>query len=330
MNSELTGTQAHHPKRRQHDPQPRLPHHLAEHELVRHQLDQACVDQDAGGDGVEHSVDDQRCLASGRVRVPHPETDGQRDGRAEGIREPHPIWGVASALRPRCGRQARSQSQAFEGLVEDEDDIQGCEFGAGDGESEADEDGVEDDAEFEDEDRGHLGRKVLGGFVLVDFEVVVDVLPRMPQVIIPGCVSARLRSGADRKRKGGRCSGRIVMRVARTARTMRMSIVVFVGMTEGRVSHRHQFGEEEDKDGHQRDTLGPVVLRYGSREAWICKSFTCRCEQLDGLAFGIFVVLDWATMYPVYGLTCMNAVAMITPDPKYLAMKNAHCGTFNP
>ena len=41
--------------------------------------------------------------------------------------------------------------------MEDEDDVEGVEGGAGDGEGEADEDGVEDYAEFEDEDCGHLG-----------------------------------------------------------------------------------------------------------------------------------------------------------------------------
>ena len=29
-------------------------------------------------------------------------------------------------------------------------------------------------------------------------------------------------------------------------------------------------------------------------------------------------------------LTCMKAVAMMTPDPKYLAIKKAHCGTLSP
>ena len=38
--------------------------------------------------------------------------------------------------------------------MEDEDDVQGVEFGARDGEGEPDEDAVEDDAEFEDRDGG--------------------------------------------------------------------------------------------------------------------------------------------------------------------------------
>ena len=47
--------------------------------------------------------------------------------------------------------------------MEDEDDVEGCEGGGGsDGEGEADEDGVENHAEFEDEDGGHLGGVVFG------------------------------------------------------------------------------------------------------------------------------------------------------------------------
>ena len=41
--------------------------------------------------------------------------------------------------------------------MEDEDDVEGFELFASDGEGEADEDGVEYYAEFEDEDGGHLG-----------------------------------------------------------------------------------------------------------------------------------------------------------------------------
>ncbi len=58
---------------------------------------------------------------------------------------------------PGRGGEAGAETEAFEGLVEDEDGVEGCEGGAGDGEGEADEDGVEYYAEFEDEDGGHLG-----------------------------------------------------------------------------------------------------------------------------------------------------------------------------
>ena len=40
--------------------------------------------------------------------------------------------------------------------MEDEDNVEDVEFVASYGESQSDEDGMEDDAEFEDEDGGHL------------------------------------------------------------------------------------------------------------------------------------------------------------------------------
>lgn len=90
--------------------------------------------------------------------------------------------------------------------MESEDDVEGVEFGAGDGEGEADEDGVEDYAEFEDEDCGHLrgvvfyvgvrglvvggGRLgiVVGG-VLGGAVVVLDVFACVAEVVFAGCVS---------------------------------------------------------------------------------------------------------------------------------------------
>ena len=44
--------------------------------------------------------------------------------------------------------------------MENEDDVEGVEFFAGDSEGETDEDGVEYNAEFEDEDCGDLGSVV--------------------------------------------------------------------------------------------------------------------------------------------------------------------------
>ena len=46
-------------------------------------------------------------------------------------------------------------------------------------------------------------------------------------------------------------------------------VVVGVGVAEGGESHGHQFGEEEDEDGHEGDSFGPVVFCYGSRETWV-------------------------------------------------------------
>ena len=57
---------------------------------------------------------------------------------------------------PRRSSKSGAETETFECLVEDEDDVEDVEFGASYGKSESDEDGMEDDAEFEDEDGGHL------------------------------------------------------------------------------------------------------------------------------------------------------------------------------
>lgn len=56
------------------------------------------------------------------------------------------------------GRSSKSgaETETFECLVEDQDDVEDVEFGTSHGKSESDKYGVEDDAEFEDEDGGHL------------------------------------------------------------------------------------------------------------------------------------------------------------------------------
>lgn len=63
--------------------------------------------------------------------------------------------------------------------MEDEDDVESFELLACDGEGEADEYGVEDDAEFEDEDRGELG-----SVVFCDFGIGVAVVAGVAEVVV--------------------------------------------------------------------------------------------------------------------------------------------------
>lgn len=121
---------------------------------MRHELHQPSVNQDTGRDRIENAIDNQRRLRPRRERLPHAQTDGDGDGRRDGVACREPVGRPALGFRPFDGGEARAQGEAFEGLVEDEDDVEGGEFGASDGEGQADEDGVEDDAEFEDSDGG--------------------------------------------------------------------------------------------------------------------------------------------------------------------------------
>lgn len=181
--------QTHHPKRTHHHPQPRPPHHATEHKLVRHQLHQARIDQDARTDRIKHPLHDQTPLATRRVTPPHGQAHRDRNRRRQAVPQREQIRRPAFRPRPGRGGETGAETEAFERLVEDEDDVEGVEAGAGDGEGEADEDGVEDDAEFEDEDCGHLRGVVFHLVVVVrGFVVGVGCLGRLGGVSGGGLV----------------------------------------------------------------------------------------------------------------------------------------------
>ena len=91
-------------------------------------------------------------------------------------------------------------------------------------------------------------------------------------------------------------------------------------MSEGGVAHGHQLDEEEGEGGHQGNALDPGIRGYGTGEAVVCQGFIGWCEELfaESARFSF-----WNEGRP----TWMNAVAMMTPDPKYFAMKKAQSGT---
>ena len=75
------------------------------------------------------------------------------------------------------GGHAGADAKAFEGLVEDEDDVEGAEFVARDSQVEADDDRVEYHAEFEDQKGGDLlAEFCAAGFRAAVLELVVEVV----------------------------------------------------------------------------------------------------------------------------------------------------------
>lgn len=76
---------------------------------------------------------------------------------------------------PWRGGEAGAETQAFKGLMKEEDHVERVEFLPGHSEREADEDGMEHDPELEDEDGRHLRGIVFLGAIFVLFEVVVNV-----------------------------------------------------------------------------------------------------------------------------------------------------------
>ena len=134
---------------------------------MRHQLDQPGINQDPRADSVKHAIDHQPRLAAGRIHPANAQPDGNGHGSRERVPHRHIVGGITRAGGRRAGEggdgQAGPETEAFEGLVEGQHDVEGGEFGAGDGEGQADEDGVEYHAEFEDEDGRHLRGGVFGG-----------------------------------------------------------------------------------------------------------------------------------------------------------------------
>jgi hypothetical protein len=149
-------------------------HLLVEHKLVGHELHQTRVDEDAGGDGVKDTVDDERLVGARLERLVDAKAGGNGDGSGEAVDDTQDPRHPTLRLWPLGGGQTGAEAEALEGLVEDEYDVEDFELFSGDCESEADEDGMEDDAEFEDEESGHLGGEVL--LVVLVSAVVAEVV----------------------------------------------------------------------------------------------------------------------------------------------------------
>ena len=205
--------------------------------------------------------------------------------------------------------------------MEDEHNVKGREFRACYGESETDEYGVEDDSKLEYEYGSHLRCVVLGRLVLTHFNVMINVLARMTEMVIAWCVAARNHGSLTADCKVLRSFRRRV----KIPVVMNMLGGVFMGVavTEGRKAHGHEFREEEYEDRHQRDTFGPVILSDYTSKAWIRKRIAGGCKELDSVSLKTCKSIALSNLLDVI-LTCMKAVAMMTPDPKYFAMKKAH------
>ena len=101
-----------------------------------------------------------------------------------------------------------------------------------------------------------------------------------------------------------------------------------MSVAEGGVTHGHEFDKKEDEYCYENYALAPGVFGYSTGQAWIGEGFIGRSEELDGVSRMLVMVRTRAK--GTRGLTWMNAVAKITPDPKYFAKKNANSGTLTP
>ena len=132
-----------------------------------HQLDQTGVDEDTSTDGVEDAVHDEGGLRLGGEGGAYTKTDSNGDGSGETVSKTQEVWRPALGTGPWNLSETSAQTEAFERLVEDEDNVQGDELLTGDGEGETNEDRVEDDTELKDEDGGKLGGVCFGDDALI-------------------------------------------------------------------------------------------------------------------------------------------------------------------
>ena len=160
---------------------------------MRHELDQARIDQDTGTDAIKHTIGNQRRLTAWCICRPHTQPNGNGKGRAQSITDRHDVRRPLLALWPWRSSQARAQAKPFKSLVKHQHDVEGGELGSRHGQREADEDAVEDDAEFEDEDGRHLRGVGFGdeaALELVRREVLVgDVDAGVAEVVFAASVA---------------------------------------------------------------------------------------------------------------------------------------------
>ena len=131
---------------------------------MSHQLHQARVYQYPRADAIKHALDDQSRLRARRVGPPDPQPHRHRHRRRQTIPDCEQVRRPPPRSRPWRGRQPRPETEAFKRLVEDKYDVEGDKFRPRNRQGEADEDGVEDDAELEDANCRHL-RRVVFDFV---------------------------------------------------------------------------------------------------------------------------------------------------------------------
>lgn len=136
-------------------------HGPAKHELMRHQFHQRSVDQNPSRDRIENAVDNESRPPLWWVCLPYAQANGYSDWRGDAVPKGEDVWGEALGPGPWDGGETGAQTQALKHLMENKDDVQGYELGAGHGERQPDEDRVEDDAELQDEHRGQLRHVVL-------------------------------------------------------------------------------------------------------------------------------------------------------------------------
>jgi hypothetical protein len=127
--------------------------------------------------------------------------------------------------------------------------------------------------------------------------------------------AARRRRGRGRRRRRAGGDG-LLVGLVEVSVVLEVRVFVAVRVAEAGVAHRHELEEEEHEDHAEADGGRPVVRRDGPRQTWVRQGVGRGREQL--------VPINVRLVFLSVQLTWMNAVATMTPLPKYLAKKNAY------
>ena len=137
-------------------------HLLVEEELVCKELNETSVEQDAGAKRVEDTSYDQRGGRIGAVGVADTQTGGNTNRSRKSVHNSTEDGHPSVRRREPEGGESGAQTESFEHLMKDDDDEEDLESFI-DSKSEANDDGMEDDTEFEDNDGNDLSKR--GRFV---------------------------------------------------------------------------------------------------------------------------------------------------------------------
>lgn len=127
-----------------------------EQKVAGEQLDKTGIEENASGDRVQNTTDNRGSEASTLVAGGKSQTDGESDGGGEAVSQAKSPGHPVEALGEGDRRQTGADTEALEGLVEDDDRVQGVELLADDAEVQTDDDGVEEDTKFEDQEGRNL------------------------------------------------------------------------------------------------------------------------------------------------------------------------------
>jgi hypothetical protein len=248
---------------------------------VRHQLDQARVDEDTSGDGIEDTIHQQKSLTLWRKGGAHTKTDGDGNGCRKTIAKSKQVRRPSLRLWPRDFCKTSTETETLECLMENEDDIKSDELSARDGKCQTNEDGVEDDTKLEDENGGELCRVRFRQQMLRLPFTVVDLLVRNVVALVAKVVfTSKIGVGSvsyDVFRSPLTVFHAKFVAVVAMTRSMRVVMVA----AKVAIPHNHELEEKHDEDGHEGDAFRPRILRDDTGQALVAKSFIRWRKKVD-------------------------------------------------